>query len=193
LNFSQTADKLLGDKQLLTKSRDAKLWEQLTHYQCLNDNEKPKHPQWNYPELPPKLLQEALSGHAAWAVQDFEIVQRALARLYAVAWFGRGSQSVEAKRQLEQLLPTGKTNPITKWIPELARKFRQITNSIRESNKLVSADFPREVDRVKKLAELYGETTAVILDTLRKSEKSFVAERLSEVLGIPKETVRKSL
>ncbi len=64
---------------------------------------------------------------------------------------------------------------------------------IRESNELMKQEFPREIDRVKKLAELYAEPTGVISEALRLAETPFLTERLHDVLNIPRETVRKAL
>jgi len=191
LNFAQTAHKMLGEKQ--TKLRNAALFKELDSFQKLNDNPSRKHPCWNYPEIPPELLHKALSQYAPWVVQEYQVIQRALARLYAVAWFGRGTDSVEAKRQLESLIPSGRENPITKWIPELAAKFREMRRWIQESNKLMEQEFPCEDERVEKLAELYDEPKTVISDALRLAETPFVTAYLSQVLGIPKETIRKKL
>ena len=191
LNFAQVANKILGDKQTLRNNPAMR--QKLRHFQMLNDNEMAPHPCWNYPEIPPELLREALSQYAPWAIQEYQVIQRALARLYAVAWFGRGSDSVEAKRQLESLIPSGRENPITKWIPELAAEFREMRRWIRESDKLMMQDFPDEIDRVKKLAELYAEPTEVISDALQLAETPFLTARLSQVLDIPAETVRRKL
>lgn len=194
MNFAQVANKMLGDKQgSLNNPDNATLYEELEQYEERSIRPAASHPNWNTKELPPDLLRKALSQHAKFSIKSSVAVQQALARLYAVAWFGRGTDSVEAKRQLETLLPTGKTNPITKWVPELADKFREMRRWIRESDKLMMVDFPREIDRVKKLAELYDETTGVISAAIRKAEAPFLAERLSEILGIPAESVKKAL
>jgi hypothetical protein len=185
---------MLGEKQgSLNNADNAALCEELEQYEERGIRPCASHPNWNTKELPPDLLRKALSQYAKFSIKSFVAVQQALARLYAVAWFGRGTDSVEAKRQLESLLPSGKTNPITKWIPELAAKFREMRCWIKESDKLMMTEFPREIDRVKKLAELYDESTGVISAALRKAEIPFLAERLSDVLGIPVETVRKVL
>jgi hypothetical protein len=191
LNFSQVANKLLGEKQ--TRLCNGELCKELDRFQMLNDTPSREHPCWNCPEVPPELLRKALSQYAPWAVQEYQVIQRALARLYAVAWFGRGSDSVEAKRQLEELLPKGRAYPVTKHIPELAGKFREMRRWIKESNELMKRDFPREIDRVKKLAELYDEPTGLISDALQHAETPFLTARLSQVLGIPEETVKKAL
>jgi hypothetical protein len=191
LSFAQTADKILGEKQLLRNNVGLK--HELDGIRLCNSNPASKHPCWNKHELPTELLRKALSQSAAWAVQEFEVVQRALARLYAVAWFGRGADSAEAKQQLEQLIPVGNSHPITKYIPEIATKFREIRGWILESNELMKQEFPREINRVRKLAELYDEPTGVISDGLKQAEIPFLAARLSHVLGLRVETVRKSL
>lgn len=191
MNFAQVADKMLGEKQ--TRLCNAELCKELDRFQMLNDSPSREHPCWNIPEVPPELLRKALSQYATWAIQEYGIIQRALARLYAVAWFGRSSDSVEAKRQLENLLPSGRENPITKWIPELASKFREMQRWIRASNELMKQDFPREIDRVEALAKLYDESGGVISAALRRAEIPFLSERLAEVLYIPVETARKAL
>jgi hypothetical protein len=190
-NFSQTADQMLGVKQLL--SSDPALMKELDHYEQCEKADMTRHPYWNCPELPLDLLRRALSLCPAFVLQKYEVVQRALARLYAVAWWGRGPDSAEAKRQLEELLPRGNAHPITKYVPEVAGKFREIRRRILESDKLMRQEFPRESERVTKLAELYAEPKNVIYDALHKAKTPFLAERLAEVLGIPVETARKAL
>jgi hypothetical protein len=192
LNFVQTAEKLLGEKRQLW--RYPKLLEILDRFERLN---RQSHPYWNTFELPPKFLSEALSLCPEEAL-NYAVVRRALARLYAVAWHGRGPESTDAKRQLGQLLPAkegkGRTpDPITKHLPEIAVKFRELRHWIRESNKLMQPDFPRDIDRVQKLAELYDENTGVISAALRPAEPPFLAERLAAVLGIPENTAKKAV
>ncbi len=190
-NSIQTADQMLGMKQLL--STDPALMKELDHYEQCEKADLTRHPYWNCPELPPDLLRRALSLCPAFVLQKYEVVQRALARLYAVAWWGRGPDSAEAKRQLEEFLPRGNAHPITKYVPEVAGKFREIRRRILESDKLMKQEFPRESERVTKLAELYAEPENVIYDALHKAEKPFLTERLAKVLGIPIETARKAL
>jgi hypothetical protein len=191
MNFAQVANWVLGQKQ--TTLHNAELAEKLHRIQARNDAPGNCHPNWNNREVPPELLHEALSQCAKNAVKDYPVIQRALARLYAVAWFGRNSDSVEAKKQLEKLLPSGRANPITKHIPEIASKFREMRRWIRESNELMKREFPHENDWVEKLAELYAESKEVISAALRPAETPFLTERLHEVLNIPKETIRKAL
>ncbi len=191
MNFGQIANETLAEKQMTLFN--AQLAQELDLFERCNNTPGAWHPSWNTREVPPALLRNALARCAKFAVKGYPVIQRALARLYAVAWFGHGSDSVHAKRQLESLLPSGRENPITKWIPELAEKFREVRRWIRESNKLMKQEFPIETERVKKLAELYDEPTEVIHAALRPAEIPFLTERLSEVLGIPAETVRKAL
>ncbi len=191
LNFAQTADKILGDKQRLENNPELK--QGLESLELCNSNPAIKHPCWNKRELPPELLRIALSKSAAWTIQKYETVQRALARLYAVAWCGRGSESADAKRQLEQLIPPRKSHPLIKHIPEIAEKFREIGGWILESNELMQKEFPREIDRVKALAELYDEPTGIISEALDFSENSFLTKRLTDVLKIPTPTIRANL
>ena len=188
-SFAQIADRTLGKKQ--TYQTNHEIAAELDRFETLNKGRE--NPQWNYPELPPELLRKAVSQCAAWTVREHPVIQRALARLYAVAWFGRSAESAEAKQQLEFLIPPGRENPITKWFPELAEKFLWMWQWIRESDKLMMQDSPLEDDRVKKLVELYGESKGVISAALRQAENPFLTERLAEVLDIPKETVRKEL
>jgi hypothetical protein len=191
MNFAQVANWVLGQKQ--TTLHNAELAEKLDRIQARNNAPGNYHPNWNNCEVPPELLHEALSQCAKNAVKGYPVIQRALARLYAVAWFGRNSDSVEAKKQLEKLLPSGRANPITKHIPEIAGKFREMRRWIRESNGLMKREFPHENERVGKLAELYAESKEVISAALRPAETPFLTERLHEVLNIPKETIRKAL
>ena len=202
-NFAQTADKLLGEQRQL--SQHPALLKQLDYYQQCNCGDTNPHPFWNGTELPPDLLREALSLCPEAALINHVVVQRALARLYAVAWHGRGPESTDAKRQLGELLPlppkprpgkkhSGRSpDPITKYLPEIAVKFRELRHWIRESDRLMKTDFPREIDRVQKLAELYDENTGVISAALRPAEPPFLAERLAAVLGKPLETARKAV
>jgi hypothetical protein len=191
LNFAQTADKILGDKRLLANNPGLK--QKLESFELCNSNPAIKHPCWNKRELPPELLQETLAQSAEWTIQKFQTVQRALARLYAVAWCGRGPESADAKKQLEKLIPAGKSHPLTKYIPEIAEKFRELRGWILKSDELMQTEFPREIDRVKALAELYDESTGIISEALRFSEKSFLTNRLADTLRIPPPTIRKSL
>jgi hypothetical protein len=190
-NSAQTIDRILGEKQML--SREPSLSKELNHYEACDKADLTRHPFWNCPELPLELLHKALSLCPAYVLQHYEVVQRALGRLYAVAWWGHGPESAEAKRQLEKLLPAGNAHPITKHIPELAKELREIRRWIRESNELMKQEFPREIDRVKNLAELYDESTSVISAALQAAESPFLAARLAEILGIPVETARKVL
>jgi hypothetical protein len=185
--FAQVTNLVLGQNQ--TTLHNAELARKLDLFQERNVRSHV----WNQEELPPKMLHDALSQCAKFTISSYPVVQRALARLYAVAWFGHSSDSVEAKRQLEKLLPSGRANPITKWIPELAGIFREMRCWIQKSNDLMNQEFPREIDRVKKLAELYDEPTGVISAALRPAETPFLTERLHVALDIPEETVRKAL
>ena len=104
MNFAQIADRMLGQKQMLGNNAD--LEYELDRIQMFNNSCAIRHPFWNDHELPPELLRQALSRCAKHTVGNNQLIQRALARLYAVAWFGRGSDSVAAKKQLEALLPS---------------------------------------------------------------------------------------
>jgi hypothetical protein len=190
-NSTQRIDRILGEKQWL--SVDPALMRQLDYYQRCENANMPPHPFWNCPELPLETLRQALSLCPAHVLQHYPVVQRALGRLYAVAWWGSGVDSAEAKKQLEALIPAGNAHPITKHIPELAEELRKFRRWIRESNELMKAALPREDERVKSLAELYDEPKDVIYSALHDAEKSFVGGRLAQMLGIPFETVRKAL
>jgi len=192
-NFAQAADDMLGKKQMV--GSDAKLCGKLDEIQARNDHRfscEPN-PNWNEREISPELLQEALSKSAKWAIKNYPVIQKALARLYAVAWFGRGDESVKAKQQLMELLPKQKTHPITRHIPEITLKFQEIRRWILESDKLMKQEFPDEIERVEKLALLYDETIAVISAALHKSENSFLTNRLAEILSVPAVTIGKEL
>ena len=200
LNFTQTAEVLLSEKRLL--SHYPALLKKLSYYQRCNNDPMEQHPHWNATELPHELLREALSLCPETALKSYDVVRRALARLYSVAWHGHGPESTDAIRQLEQLLPakertgrrTGRLpDPITKHLPELTTKFRELRRWIRKSDHLMKVDFPRLGDRIKKLAELYDEHTGVISAALRTEERPFVAERLADVLSISIETARKAV
>ena len=193
-NFAQAADDMLGKKQMV--GSDVELCEKLDKIQALNDHRfscEPLNPNWNEREISPELLQEALSKSAKWAIKNYPVIQKALARLYAVAWFGRGDASVKAKQQLMELLPKQKKYPITRHIPEITLKFQEMRRWILESDKLMKQEFPNEIERVEKLATLYDETVAVISAALHKSENSFLTNRLTEILSVPAVTIRKEL
>jgi len=186
LTFEQVADWLLGEKQ--KTMHNAALAKQLDSYTERNATNHV----WNDEELPPELLHDALSKCAKFAL-TYPVVQRALKRLYAVAWFGHGDDSVQAKMQLAKLIPAGRAYPVTKWIPELAGLFREMRSWILQSDELMRQEFPDQVDRVNKLAELYGEHTEVINDALQSAERPFLTARLSAVLALPLDTVKKAL
>ncbi|MGB8473258.1 MAG: hypothetical protein WCE61_04120 [Candidatus Acidiferrum sp.] len=196
LNFAETADTFFREKQLLI-GQSPDLLKKLDHFQSRNYHyDLPG--VWNDPELPPKLLREALSQCPEAALRSYAVVRRALARLYAVAWYGRGAEAVAARGQLAQLLPEVRKgtipHPITKHLPEIVEKFRELRAWILESDKLMQEAYPKwNPDRWQKLAELWGEGTAVIEDALRKKERPFIAERLATVLEIPSETARKAV
>jgi hypothetical protein len=181
--FRQVADWVLGQNQRV--SNDAALMGKLDQLELDNAHCH----EWNRQELSPEILQEAVSGHARFAFFN-KCVQRSIARLYAVAWFGRADDSIAAKMQLEKLIPTGRDNPITKWIPKLEPIFLEMRCWICESNWLMKKEFPREIDRRKKLAELYGyEDTGVIDKALNFTDRNFLAAVMHAVLGIPENTV----
>ena len=169
------------------------LSKQLRWYEQLNI----KSGNFNAAPLPAELLRQAMTSNPSFAMEHFRVVRRELARLYSVAWHGRGTDSVEAKQLLEHLLPAsqaqGRTpDPVTKHLPAIAIAFDRHRPSIRASATKMLADFPREIERVRKLAELYGENTGTISAALSLlSSRSFVAQQLHEVLGIPLETARK--
>ena len=188
LNFAQTADVLLGEKRML--SRNPELLKTLDRFEFLNVH---SHPQRNTFELPHKLLREALAQCPESALRNYTVVQKALARLYSVAWNGRGPESSAAKRELAQLIPEGKEYPIKKHLPEIAAKFRELRRWILESHKLMEKKISDPTDRLKKLAELYDEHTGVISAALEMAEKAFLTERLSEVLRLPIPTVKEYL
>jgi len=191
LNFVQTAEVLLGEKRQL--SRYPALLNQLEYYQRCNNGVMVQHPHWNATELPHQLLREALSQCPEAALKSYDVVRRALARLYSVVWYGHGPESGEAKRLLEQLIPKGRRHPITNYLPEIAVKFRELRRWILESNNLMLPQFPDKTDRLEKLSELYAEPTRVVSAALELAEKAFLAERLSEVLQVPVPTVKKHL
>jgi len=193
LNFAQTADILLGEKRML--SRNPELLKTLDRYERLNNQ---SHPQRNTFELPHKLLREALAQCPESALRNYTVVQLALARLYSVAYNGRGPESTAAKNELAQLIPSrqgkGRTpDPITKHLPEIAAKFRELLRFILASNELMKAKFPRENERQAKLAELYDEDPTVIYAATHYKEKPFLAARLAAVLRIPVETAKKAI
>jgi hypothetical protein len=51
-------------------------------------------------------------------------------------------------------------------------------------------EFPREIDRRKKLAELYGYEDTGVIDKARNfTDRNFLAAVMHAVLGIPENTV----
>lgn len=189
LNFAQTAHRILSLKQRLDTETEKEL--------ALAEQEEAAldvpHPSWNDEVLPIGLLRKVLSCDPANALQYRPVIQRALARLYALAWWGRGPESQAARRELEKLIPTGVRFPITEHLPEFAASFAELYSLIRQASSNMKLDFPREKERNKQLACVFEESPQVIEAALRMAKCPFVAERLSAVLGIPLETARKAV
>jgi len=189
LNFAQTANRIFSLKQELDAETEKELNRAEQEEACLDI----QHPCWNDEVLPIELLKKVLSCDPANCLQHRPVVQRALARLYADAWWGRGSESIAARRELEKLIPQKNSFPITKHLRRFAASFAQLYDWIRQADSNMKLDFPREDERNKELACLFEESPQVIEAALRMAKRPFVAERLSDVLGIPLETARKAV
>ena len=150
---------------------------------------------FNAVELSPELLRQAMSSNPSLALEQFRVVRRALARLYAVAWCGKGESSTAAKIALEQLLPTGKGHFTTRHLPELANRFLRLKREIVATAKRMQEQHPSYTEKKRNdlLVALYNEDSGVIYDALHKAEKAFVLERLAAVLDVPFPTVQVSL
>ena len=137
--------------------------------------------------IPLEKLREVLSTFPEMALPLFPVVQRALARLFALVYWGDRAASVAAKKALEELLPTGNQHPITPHLPKIIEIFARKRNGIIESNGRIKIAHPRlrEVERIKMLSVLYSEDSATILDAIRdQSERAFLAQRISNYLPV---------